>query len=186
MTTNLPSYPNSLQNYQVVLYKKALHPEFFSLKGRRLVSGPDYDTEVWVMPASHVIRLSIGSFITSELVTDHDGPLPAQGSVFRSPCAGEHDFEHEFESVPLSYSTSIQTETLPDNIYRSSYDEIVDLAKETNALVHAWPDAEGRKCISVLDVQAFRDQFHAQSYHLIASQGLVLRSQSVFEFKDKR
>ncbi len=41
---NLPT-KNSLQSYQVILYHRALHPELFQLRGRKVVRHGDYELE---------------------------------------------------------------------------------------------------------------------------------------------
>lgn len=174
---------NGVQNLQLYLYRKALHPELFALKGRRTLTHGAYELEAWVMPSGHVLRFKHGAFTATELVTEQEDGLPMEGAVTGFPCAGEHEFEHRFETEKVVYMATVQTETLSENLYKSTYEEMIDFAKEMDAVLYQWSDAEGRKCLSMLDLQRLSKEVHAQSYHLVASSGLVLRTQTIFEHK---
>lgn len=172
--------PNNLQTFQGVLYSRALHPELFQLKARRAGKHGVYDLELWLMNGSHVLRFEHNNFCCCELVTDQDRNLPSSGVVATYQCAGEHDIEHMFDVQRVNYINSVQTETLSESLYLDAIDEYHDLAKGNNALMHAWADDVG-KCLSVLDVQHYKREVHIQAYHLLASGGLCVRSQSIFE-----
>lgn len=171
---------NNLHAYQVVLYSRALHPELFGLKARKVVRHGDYELESWLMRGSHVLRFECGGTVTCELLTDQEGNLPGTGVVTAFVCQGEHDYEHAFKHERLNYITTVQTESLSDNMYHSAYEEYVEWGKEEKALTVAWTDEVGR-CLSLIDVQARHRELHAQSYHLIANGGLIVRSQTIFE-----
>jgi hypothetical protein len=179
---NLPTKPNVLQTYQVVLYNRALHPELFPLKGRRVVKHGDYELEAWVMPGSHILRFEYKTLCACELLTDQDKNIPAAGVVTAFLCAGERDFEHKFPKDGVNFLTTVQTETLSENLYNATYNEMIDFAREMSALAHAWTD-DGGKCLSIVDIQRYNREVHAQSYHLVASVGLVLRTQTIFEHR---
>ena len=57
---------------------------------------------------------------------------------------------------------------------------MLEYARESNALIHVPVRADGRKEMSVLDIQRSRTEVHVQGYHLRADCGLVLRTQSLF------
>ncbi len=177
----LPVKPSGLQSYQLVLYRRALHPELFSLKGRRLIRNGVCEFEAWIMPGAHVLRFNHGRFVASELVTDQESGLPTEGAVTTFLCAGERDFEHSFEDSGVRYLTTVQTETLSENLYNATYQEMVEFSEETEALTHEWDDPERGRCLSVLDVQRYGKEVHAQSFHLWSAGGLVLRTQTMFE-----
>jgi hypothetical protein len=133
-------HSHSVQSFQTLLYRKPLHPELFNLKARRLLKHGAYELEAWVMPGGHVLRFKFGAFACTELVTDQDGRLPMEGAVTAFPCAGEHEFEHSFDAERVKFLTSVQTESLSENLYNSTYDDIVQLGKETGSLLHTWSD----------------------------------------------
>jgi hypothetical protein len=174
---------NVLQSYHLVLYKRALHPELFSLKARRIIKHQGYEFEAWLMPGSHVLRFQHKGFCACELVSDRDDGLPTNGAVATFPCAGEKDYEHTFSEPLVNYLTTVQTETLNESLYNSSYRQIVELAGETNGLMHKWEGPDGGRCLSMLDIQRYQRELHVQSYHLVAQCGLVLRTQTIFEHR---
>lgn len=172
----------NLQAYRLILYRRALHPELLPVKGRRTLAHGDYEFEAWIMPGAHLMRFQFDGVCATELVTSMELSLPERGLVAALPCAGEKDHEHPFSDA-VKYLTTVQTETLPENLYGATYRELVGFGKERDALIHLWTDGEGGKCASILDIQRFRREIHAQSYHLIAQGGVVLRTQSIFEHK---
>jgi len=172
----------SLNSYQSILYDRALHPELFELQARSVVQGEGYELEAWVIPGQHVLRFECGMVCCSEVVTDNDQHLPEQNRVQALFCAGEHDVEHEFEEQPVRYMTSVQTEQLGENIYDATLREMLDHAAsaDEHALVHRWVDAFGEN-LSLIDIQRYAGEVHAQAYHLLARGGVVIRTQTLFE-----
>lgn len=177
-----PTRINSLNTYQVVLYDRALHPEFFDLKTRRTEHLNGFEFEAWLMNGAHVLRFEAGPLCASELVTDQERGLPDLGVVTAFLCGGERDFDHSFAGGALNYITTAQTETLAENLYLTTHEELLAFGREGGALIHQWEDEAG-PCLSMLDTQRFSTEMHVQAYHLLANQGVVLRTQTIFEQK---
>jgi len=177
---SLPSKSTSLQAYRVVLYRRALHPELFDVRSRRVIDHQKYEFEAWLMPGGHLMRFQHAGVCATELITDQEEGIPDRGVVAAMPCAGEREHEEDF-GEKLKYVSSVQTETLPESLYRATYNELTEFGAENKAMIHFWTDDDGGKCASILDVQRFRREIHAQAYHLSARGGLVLRTQSIFE-----
>lgn len=177
---SLPVKSPNLQSYQVFLYGRALHPELFPLKGRRVIRHGNYEFEVWIMQGAHLLRFEHATLCACELLTDQDGKLPEVGVVSGFLAAGERDYEHRFIKDKVTYMTTVQTETLSENLYVSTYEEMLDYARTSDALTHRWRDDAG-ECLSMIDLQRFNREIHAQSYHLIAHGGVVIRTQTIFE-----
>ena len=123
-----------------------------------------------------------------------DGPAPVMLRVHDASqidcdvaqhlCASEKECEREFPDHVV-YLSACQTETLPESIYAETYEEMLALGRENNALIHPWEDDVGR-CLSMVDMQRYQHEAHAQCYHMIASAGLVLKTQSIFELRGLR
>ena len=171
--------PN-LQVFRMLVYQRALHPELFDLQGRRAHRQHEYEVENWILPAGHVVRFHHQGHTLTEAVLDAGDHLPENGLIHALPCMGERDFEVTDESE-LGYVTTIQTEQLVENLYAATYREMIDFAHETGSLYHEYRDTDGSANLSLLDVQTYKREYHIQSYHLIGSTGLVLRTQSIFE-----
>ncbi|MEN0020584.1 MAG: hypothetical protein AAF747_06860 [Planctomycetota bacterium] len=170
-----------LQSYQVLLYDRALHPELFELRQRRSVRHGDYECEGWLLRGGHLLRFEMGPVCACELVTDQETGLPESGVVSAFLCAGERDYEHGFgSSADVNYITTVQTETLSENLYLATHAELLNFGRESEALVHEYADDMG-PCASILDMQSYHREVHVQSYHLVAHGGIVLRTQTIFE-----
>jgi len=180
MDINIQTRVNSLQTYQVVLYDRALHPEFFELKARRVENHHAFEFETWLMGGSHLLRFEHEGVCASELVTDQEHNLPNTGVIAAFSCAGERDFDHAFEDDKVNYITTVQTETLAENLYLTTHEELKAFGLESDALVYEWADECG-PCLSMLDTQVYNREVHVQAYHLLANQGLILRTQTIFE-----
>lgn len=175
---------SSLQSYSTLVYRKALHPEFFGIEGRKHIPHDDADFEGWIFRGGHVARFQMDGKCICEVVTDRPEELPEGGLVTMLPCAGEKDFEEKF-SKRLLYMTSMQTETLSDHLYQSTYREMIEHARESDAIMTAWTDEANRPNLSLLDVQRYRAEVHLQGYHLRSDCGLVLRTQTLFQIVDE-
>jgi hypothetical protein len=164
-----------------MLYRRALHPELFDLQQRRCHKHGDYEVEAWVEPAGHVVRFQVGNRVLTESVVENGDHLPEHGLIYALPCIGEKDYEMEPSDEGVGYVTTIQTESLTDNLYGATLREMRDFAADSGSMLHEWKDNEGHESLSMIDVQKYRKEFHFQSYHLIGATGLVLRTQSIFE-----
>lgn len=172
---------SNIQVFRLMLYRRAIHPELFGLQGRRTHRQDEYEVESWITAAGHVVRFQVEGKCLTEVVLDDCDHLPELGLVYALPCLGEKDYDLESDEGELGYVTTVQTETLSDNLYMATYREMRDFAHETHALFHEWKDSENGQSLSVLDAQKYKSEYHIQSYHLMGNSGLVLRTQSIFE-----
>ena len=175
-----PAKATSLQNYHMLAFRKALHPEFFGIEGRQRVQHGEYETEAWIFRGGHSLRFQLQGFVMSEVVVEHIDQIPDRGLIAALPCAGERDFE-ERVAENLVYMTTMQTETLSEHLYVGTYKEMMQHARENDSLFTAWTDAAGKPNLSLIDVQHFRNEAHVQGYHLRSDCGLVLRTQSMIQ-----
>ncbi|MGQ0627936.1 MAG: hypothetical protein ACT4PL_07525 [Phycisphaerales bacterium] len=201
-------------DYQLVLYRRALHPELFNMKARRTIRSHDGELEAWLMTGSHLLRFRHEAHCACELVIDRDDQLPTAGAVAMFPCSSERDYEHLFTDavetdpgapsvVPVlpatrgpggvRYMTTVQTETLSGSLFAATYQEINSLSDSPDALVVRWAEPTtshsgpgGGACISLLEFDKYPGEIHTHAYHLIASAGLVVRTESIFEFGPRR
>jgi hypothetical protein len=180
---SLASRPTSLQNYHMLVYRSALHPEFVSIDGRQRIAHGDYEVEAWVFRGGHVLRFAHSNVCISEVVTESTEDLPDRGLVTTLPCAGEKDHEAEFGDQVI-YMTSMQTETLTDHLYLGTYEEMLEHGRACGGLVSLWTDEYGKRNMSLIDMQRYNDQVHVQCYHMRSDCLLVLRTQSIFQVKN--
>lgn len=175
----------NVQALRLMVYSRALHPELFDLQARRTDRHGEYEVEMWATPGGHAVRFQFAGQTMTETVIERGDHLPETGLVHALPCLGEKDYEMPTPGK-IGFVTTIQTETLSDNLYNATLREMQDFARETGAISHLWTDEQGVPCLTILDAQKYRREFHIQSYHLYGNSGVVLRTQSIFECRAAR
>jgi hypothetical protein len=178
----IPNKSTSAQMFRLNVYQRALHPELVKIQDRRTTRHNLYELESWIMPAGHVLRFQSDGQCVTEAVTDQDVALPERGLIQTVLCMGEKEVDETVEEA-IRYVSTVQTEFLSDNLYLATFQEMKDFADETQAMTYEWQDPDGTGNLSVLDIQRFRKEVHAQSYHLLGGGGLVLRTQTIFEIE---
>lgn len=185
MAPQITPKSSNVQLFRLMIYNRPLHPELFELQQRSAFRYGDYEVENWLVPAGHVVRFQVGDQMLTETVIEAGDHLPETGLMHALPCLGEKDYSMmpTEEASRIAYVTTVQTESLTDNLYNATYREMVDFAEEAHALSCEFRDADGVPCLSVLDLQRYRREYHIQAYHLLGGSGTVLRTQSIFEVK---
>ncbi len=176
---------SSLQAYNMVLYRGALHPEFFAIESRKRIEHGDYEFEAWMFRGGHAARFEFAKSAVTEILTEEPERLPDRGLIATLPCAGERDHDEKI-AERIAFITSIQTETLSDHLYLSTYNELFEHGRNGDGLMSVWTDEQGKPNLSLIDLQRYADEVHIQSYHLRSDCGLVLRSQSIFQEVHKK
>ncbi|MBX2851947.1 MAG: hypothetical protein KTR15_09405 [Phycisphaeraceae bacterium] len=166
---------------KLMLYKRPLHPELFSFKARRVDRHGDYEVETWLVNGGHVVRFVLDGQSLVEAVLEGNDHLPESNLAHALPCLGEKEYEFEGEGN-VAYFTTLQTESLTENLYLATFREMRDFATEVGALQFEQETPAGPN-LYVLDCQKYKNEFHVQGYHLTAGNGNVLRTQSVFEIQ---
>jgi hypothetical protein len=174
---------NLLQSYTMLVYRKALHPEFFGIQGRMRIDHDDFEFESWIFDGGQVARFQRDGICVCEVLTDQFDSLPERGLVTNMACVGERDYEESF-GENINYMTAMQTETLSDHLYLSTYREMLDHARESNSLLVLSGQEAAKPSMSVVDVQRYRKEIHVQGFHLRGDANFVLRTQSMFQIKE--
>jgi len=184
LDTNVnPTKSSSPHAYAMLLYRRAVHPEFFGIEARRKVQHGDYEFEGWIFKGGHCIRFQYGAISFCEVVVDNPTSLPDRGLAGTLPCAGEHDHDEKI-TEEINYMTSIQSESLSDHLFLGTYKEMLQHGRDSDSLMVAWSEPNGKQNLSLIDLQRFRNELHVQSFHLRAASGLVLRTQSMVQLPE--
>ncbi|RLS21614.1 MAG: hypothetical protein DWH71_04315 [Planctomycetota bacterium] len=184
LETNVnPPKASNPHAYAMLLYRRAVHPEFFGIEARRKMQHGDYEFEGWIFKGGHCVRFQYGAITFCEVVVDNPTSLPDRGLAGTLPCAGEHDHEEKI-TENITYMTTIQSESLSDHLYLGTYKEMLQHGRDSDSLMTCWTDPNGKPNLSIIDMQRFRNEIHAQSYHLRAGSGLVLRTQSLVQLPE--
>ncbi len=171
-----------LQTYQSTLYARSVQPKLFQCADTRSIIQDYYTLSMSIMPGAHACTFTSVDGCATEVVTDVPFDNSEIGLLESMLCSAEKDIEQAIPRTKINYITAAQTEQLSSHIYHDTYNELDELAREQDALTHRWTDRAG-SCLSIVDTQKYANQIHFQSYHLIAAENLVLRTQSIFELK---
>jgi hypothetical protein len=171
---------NSIQTYTSLLYRKAIHPEFFGIEGRNRIEHCGMEVEGWVFKGGHCARFAFGSTVLVEAVVENPQTMPERGLMASLLCNGERDHEERLSDHAI-FMTTIQTETLSEHLYLGTYKEMVAHARENDSLASMWTDDAGKPNLSLLDMQRLGSELHIQGYHLRSDCSMVLRTQSMFQ-----
>lgn len=164
---------------KLMLYRRPLHPELFKFQGRRTDRHGDYEVDSWLVEGGHCVRFAVDGQALVEAVLEGNDHLPEAGLVHAMPCLGEKEFDLG-QNEQIGYFTTLQTETLTENLYLATYREMKDFAREAGSLYFENPTPAGPN-LTILDAQKYKREFHIQGYHMTAHNGSVLRTQSIFE-----
>ncbi len=168
----------SLQSYTMLLYRKAVHPEFFGIEGRQHVEQGGAESEAWIFRGGHCVRFQAGDSVLCEVVTDNPAVLPDRALNVQFPCAGEHDHDERM-SPKHHFYTTIQTETLSEHLYLGEYKELLARARGSQSLLSMWKDAQDRPNLSVVEMSRSTAGLNIEAWHLRSDCGLILRSSSM-------
>jgi hypothetical protein len=169
--------------YAMLLYRRAVHPEFFGIEARRKIEHGLYEFEGWIFRGGHCVRFQDGTNTFCEVVVDNPTSLPDRGLSGTLPCVGEHEHEDKVADG-INYMTAIQSEALSDHLYLGTYKEMLQHGRDSDSLVVAWTEPNGKPNLSLIDLQRFRNELHVQGFHLRAASGLVLRTQSMVQLPE--
>ena len=172
-----------LQSYQTHLYARSIQAELFQCTDSRTIIQNYYTVNLSITQGTHACTFNSVDGCITELVTDNSLGNPDIGLVESLVCSAEKDYEYKVPRTKINYITSTQTEQLTSHLYNETLDELDQQSRDSEALVHRWKDHAG-PCLSMIVSQQFAHQFHIQAYHLVASERLVLRTQSIFELTD--
>ncbi len=177
---NISQKSNSIQTYTSLLYRKAIHPEFFGIEGRNRIEHAGMEVEGWIFRGGHCARFAFGNVVLAEAVVEHPQTMPERGLMASLLCNGERDHEERM-SDQAQFMTTIQTETLSEHLYLGTYKEMLAHARENDSLVSMWTDEVGKPNLSLLDMQRLGNELHIQGYHMRSDCSMVLRTQSMFQ-----
>src|SRR5271155_3931635 len=109
----------------LLLYQRTLHPELFRILVSEKVSRRAYEADIWLIEGGHVISLTAGKNILTEVIATRSEPLqmPERGQILSTPCRGEKYHEDTYFGN-LRYMISTQEEQLSQTLYDATKTEI--------------------------------------------------------------
>jgi hypothetical protein len=165
------------------LYDRPLHPELFDTLAKRSVRKDDYDLTVRITRTGHALSWQTKSAHLTEVTAAADLPLPDYRARFKHRVRGEHCTTLALTPA-LSYQTSFQVETLPQEIFLHVHDEILRDGTKRGLLHNFQPNH--RRALAPLGfvtVEAWSGCLLVSSFHTFPDEHTVVKTQSLIERK---
>ncbi len=173
--------PNNLPAFRLMVYRKALRPKYFTVEKQINIRHSEYKLVAWIARGEHMIRFFFNEQNVVEAISAADRKYPDAGQLTSVPCAGERDFQTQV-GKSIGYIASAQTEVIAENLYCETLQDMQAQKQEDNTIFVEWPEPDSRhNSLSMLSLQRYRGEIHTQSWHLDATTGLILRTQTIFE-----
>lgn len=165
------------------LFNRPVHPELFNIYESLHFFQGDYEVIIWNTGCSHVISVFVGPYNVTELVCPPNQLLPRHGLIESFDFRSSHQFSHRWPKG-LNYIFNADLEPMSTNLFKHTYKEFKKMGRKRGLLVEfpQWAHDEFIP-FSYLDFEARCNELHLYTYHALAENQTVLKTQSLFEFK---
>ena len=181
MPTNNRTKQRRTGGLTLMLYQRALHPEFFKIVQNEQVSRRAYDADIWLVEGGHVITFTAGKTTLSEVIVTQNEALNDSKLLQSIQCRGEK-YHEMMVGGNVRYMISTQEEQLTQTLYDATRHEISTYAARRelmNAEGQLPGDAGG--FLSVLDIERRSHELLVQSFHLFDENLMVIKTQAIIE-----
>jgi hypothetical protein len=163
------------------LFQRPLHPELFTIFGRRHLKTENYEMMLWATGCSHVVSVFVGDMCLTELISPNSMLLPKRGLIERFQFRGQRTHKCSL-SRGLNYMTDFQIEKMSANLYRQSHTDLQRFARNRGMFI-AFPEyaAGGLEPFSYIDFEARRHELHIHAFHAFPDQVTIIKTQSLFD-----
>lgn len=174
-----------VDDLQLCLYQRAIHPELFHIQRVKRVEQARYTAEVWIIGLSHLVSVQVGNQILTELITEDNELLPKTGLATSFRFRGERDHAQSFDGI--KYILSTQVERLTPQLFPATHRDYVHFAQNRGLFVSfdEWSHS-GLAPFSFLDFDARDHEFHVHAFHAFPEELTLLKTQSIFEITKKQ
>ena len=165
------------------LFQRPLHPELFKIYAKKELKTSKYEALIWVTGCTHVVSIFAGKTSLSEVVSGPGQPLPKRGLIERFKFRGRRSHKLAL-SRKVSYMTDFEVEKMSANLYRQSYTELEQFARNRGIFVK-YPGLEigGLQPFCYVDFEARQNELSIHAFAAYPEQVTMIKTQSLFEFK---
>lgn len=163
------------------LYRRALHPELFTIHLDKHLEYSNFQAEIWVTGLSHLVTLQSNGTMVTELTAPPSELLTDRNLVTQFRFRGERDFQYRFND-DVRYIFSSQIEDTTEHIFRTTHRDLVEYAKTRGLYVpyDEWA-VSGLVPFSFIDYEMRQYELQIHAYHAFPGEWRFLRTQSIFE-----
>ncbi len=181
---DIPRIDQCLDELTFHLYNRPLHPELFNIFSSRQFFQGDYEVNIWMVGCSHVISVFHEKDCLTELICSPEQMLPERGLRRSFPFRGERAYRCRW-GKGFSYLLSFQVENMSPNLYLQTHADLVGMAKKRGIMV-PFPQLTIGDLMpfSYLDYEAHVQELRVHAFHAFPERHTVIKSQSLFKFRD--
>ncbi len=164
------------------LYARPLHPELFDILAVRKFQREDWELRIWITRTGHVITWENEDVLLTE-IADADQAFSEQRRFLRYSMRGEHSGVFQC-SHGITYQTSFQVETLPEEIFLHVHDEILADGSKDGILHNFQPNH--RLAIAPLGYVVVESRprcLFFSTFHTFPEENTIIKSQTLIERK---
>jgi hypothetical protein len=163
------------------LYGRPLHPELFEIFATQRVSRGDYQADVHITSAGHVVAWRYRGITLTEVACSAQHPLPQKRRLLHYKLKGERNDRMECRGG-VRYQTSFQLEPVAPEVFWTFQQELSTEGVK-QGLLHRF-NSSGRMALgalSYLSVETRNRSLRVQAFHTFPDDYAIVKSESLFE-----
>jgi hypothetical protein len=164
---------------QLRVFLRTLHPEFFTIRGRRSFGHAGVEGEVWLLDVGHVITFIDGAEAITEVLAPRDLDLPKRGLARTLELAGQS--EHRLETRgPVVYHMAYQVDAESPATYVKEVEELLTAARQGHLFLEETGEMVQRPFSCALPEPRGHGML-VHTWHGFPTQNTILKTQTLIE-----
>jgi len=169
----------TVTDLRMSVYLRALHPEFFEIRARRVIAHSALDSEVWLLDGGHVITFVDGPNAISEVLAPRDLELPKRGLARTVDLGGER--EHRLDARgPVVYQMAYQVDAESPETYVREAEALLASARQGHLFAEGTPHGAGR-AFSYVVPEPRGAGLLVHTWHGFPAESTILKTQTLIE-----
>jgi hypothetical protein len=163
------------------LYGRSLHPELLTVQNARTYERGPYTAKVEITRCGHVVTLTRGDLVLTEVATSSTSPLPRQRRLLACPLRGRRTEKVTYRDQ-IQYEVDFQLEPVDPEVFWTFQQELTHDGIR-KGLFHKF-DSSGRislGAVSYINVESRNKTFFVQAFHTFPDDCAIVKSQSLFQ-----
>ncbi len=164
---------------QLSLYLRPIHPEFFTIRGRRSFAHRAFEAEVWTLEPGHVITFLCGPHALAEVVAPRDVELPKRGLARRTALATGREEKFEARGA-LLYHMAYQVDAERPETYKLEAEELLAGARHGHLFAESLRELARRQFSYAVPTPRARSLL-VHTWHGFPAESTIVKTQTLIE-----
>ena len=166
------------------LYGRPLHPELFEIHKTRRITREDYEAQIDITSAGHLVTWRHQGLTLTEVATASHHPLPQKRRLMNHRLKGDRTDEVHCHGGVV-YQVNFSLERVDPEVFWT-YQQEITLDSSTHGILHKF-EASGRMAlgaISFVNVASRSKSLLIQALHTFPDDYAIVKSQSIFRLPE--